>query len=238
MTLLIKLLVAHFIGDFILQTKSIVHDKQQNKLRSKKLYLHVLIHAVLVFGLIMNVNYWKGLVLLVLSHLAIDLWKLYNVNKENHRTLFIIDQAMHILVILVVSNYYTPWLWNFVNGINQNDLLLFILALLLTTVVSSHFIKVIISKWQPENEDGDEDSLTNAGSYIGILERLFVFGFILSGNLQGIGFLLAAKSVFRFGDLKDSIDRKLTEYILIGTLLSFGFAILIGHLYLQMKGKV
>ncbi|NLX81670.1 MAG: DUF3307 domain-containing protein, partial [Proteiniphilum sp.] len=52
--------------------------------------------------------------------------------------------------------------------------------------------------------------------------------FILVGRWEGIGFLLAAKSVFRFGDLKESKDRKLTEYILIGTLLSFGIAMGIG----------
>jgi hypothetical protein len=40
--------------------------------------------------------------------------------------------------------------------------------------------------------------------------------------------LLAAKSIFRFGDLKEARERKLTEYILIGTLLSFGIAIATG----------
>ncbi|RZK66384.1 MAG: DUF3307 domain-containing protein, partial [Pedobacter sp.] len=36
---------------------------------------------------------------------------------------------------------------------------------------------------------------------------------------------LAAKSIFRFGDLKDAHDIKLTEYVLIGTLLSFSIAV-------------
>ena len=36
------------------------------------------------------------------------------------------------------------------------------------------------------------------------------------------------------GDLKESKDRKLTEYILIGTLLSFGIAILTAILYLKL----
>jgi hypothetical protein len=51
-----------------------------------------------------------------------------------------------------------------------------------------------------------------------------------------VGFLIAAKSVFRFGDLKESKDRKLTEYILVGTLVSFGLAIftaLVTQFYLQ-----
>ncbi len=72
------------------------------------------------------------------------------------------------------------------------------------------------------------DSLENAGKYIGILERLFVYLFIISNHWEAIGFLLAAKSVFRFGDIKESRQRKMTEYILIGTLLSFGLAILVG----------
>ena len=63
---------------------------------------------------------------------------------------------------------------------------------------------------------------------LGVLERLFIFVFIITNNWHGIGFLLTAKSVFRFGDLSKSDDRKLTEYILIGTLLSFGLALLIG----------
>ena len=58
----------------------------------------------------------------------------------------------------------------------------------------------------------------------------FVFYFVVSVNFEAIGFLLAAKSIFRFGDLKEAKDRKLTEYVLIGTLLSFGIALLTGIL--------
>ena len=80
-------------------------------------------------------------------------------------------------------------------------------------------------------EDNSDDSLKNAGKYIGILERLFVFGFIILNQWSAIGLLIAAKSVFRFGDLSRAKDRKLTEYMLIGSLLSFGIAIIIGLLY-------
>jgi hypothetical protein len=54
-------------------------------------------------------------------------------------------------------------------------------------------------------------------------------------NLKPLVFLLAAKSIFRFGDLKKVKDRKLTEYVLIGTLLSFGIAILVGLIALQFQ---
>lgn len=91
-------------------------------------------------------------------------------------------------------------------------------------------MKTLISKWQLE-EDLKGESLENAGAYIGMLERLFVFAFIVMNYWEGIGFLIAAKSVFRFGDLSKAKDRKLTEYILIGTLLSFGLAIAFGMAY-------
>ncbi len=55
-----------------------------------------------------------------------------------------------------------------------------------------------------------------------------MFTFIYTGNVEGIGFLLAAKSVFRFGELNRTQDIKVTEYVLIGTFVSFTIAIVLG----------
>ena len=78
---------------------------------------------------------------------------------------------------------------------------------------------------------GDQaDNLPNAGLWIGSMERVLTLLFILAGHFEAVGFLLAAKSVFRFGDLRNSPDRMRTEYVLIGTLLSFGVAIGLGLL--------
>jgi hypothetical protein len=117
-----------------------------------------------------------------------------------------------------------------IEKIYSKESLILILALLSVTFVSSIIIKMIMSKWDLE-EDNSDDSLQSAGMYIGILERLFVFSFIILNQWSAIGLLIAAKSVFRFGDLSRAKDRKLTEYILIGTLVSFGLSILIGLLY-------
>jgi hypothetical protein len=59
----------------------------------------------------------------------------------------------------------------------------------------------------------------------------YLFSFVLINFGKESAFLLAAKSIFRFGDLKESKDVKLTEYILIGTLLSFGLGILCAMVY-------
>jgi hypothetical protein len=57
-----------------------------------------------------------------------------------------------------------------------------------------------------------------------------VFLFILSAQPAGVGFLVAAKSIFRFGELKDNETRMEAEYIIIGTMLSFAWALTIAWL--------
>jgi hypothetical protein len=49
---------------------------------------------------------------------------------------------------------------------------------------------------------------------------------VLFGQAQGVGLLIAAKSILRFGAVKD--DRRLSEYVIIGTLASFGWALIVG----------
>ena len=92
-------------------------------------------------------------------------------------------------------------------------------------------MKTIFTKWNISKLTENNESLKDAGAYIGILERLLVFIFIIVNHWEAVGFLITAKSVFRFGDLKESKHRKLTEYILIGTLISFGIAIAVGLIF-------
>ncbi len=147
--------------------------------------------------------------------------------------MFFLDQAAHIMIITIVASFYQPFEFN-ISGLLSGNFLILATALVFVTFASAVIIKESISQWNPVEDSEKDDSLSRAGRFIGILERLFVFVFVVSGQWQAIGFLLAAKSVFRFGDLKESKDRKLTEYILIGTLLSFGIAILTAIIYLKL----
>jgi len=53
---------------------------------------------------------------------------------------------------------------------------------------------------------------------------------LLMDQPNGIGFLIAAKSILRFGEIKDASQRKVAEYIIIGTFVSFAWALLISTL--------
>ncbi len=55
-----------------------------------------------------------------------------------------------------------------------------------------------------------------------------VLAFIFTGNFTGVGFLVAAKTIFRIGDLTKNNDMKLTEYMMLGTLMSFSIALIVG----------
>lgn len=227
----IPLILAHLLGDFIFQPNSWVADKEQKKTKSKYLYFHVLLHTVLTLVFLWNLQLWWIAIIIGITHFFIDWAKLKFQNPKTKRTWFFIDQLLHISVIALLSIFYFPYLrWE--DFFNSENLKL-ITAVVFLTVPSSILIKILISIWTPitlEHSKLQTESLVNAGKYIGVLERLLVFVFIIGKHWEGVGFMIAAKSVFRFSDLAEAKQRKLTEYVLIGTLLSFGIAVLTGIL--------
>src|SRR5690606_2879626 len=222
--LLLKLVLAHFIGDFVLQPASWVEHKHQKKVASRYLYLHLGIHA-LVLLLLLQFDHLGIVALIVLAHFLIDLAKIYLTGPHNYRWMFVLDQLLHFAVLIGAAHWIAPL--NFELGTYLDEKFLLLLTFLaFITYVCSIIMRMLLAPYieeMAEAEAAEEGgSLKNAGTYIGMLERLFVFGFILLQQWAAIGLLIAAKSVFRFGDLNKGKNRKLTEYVLIGTLLSFG----------------
>ena len=228
MMIIVKLLLAHLLGDFLLQPFSWVLDKESKKHKSIYLYIHTLLHGILAWLFVGEIAFGWFALALALSHGFIDFLKLRFQKKKTKRNWFVIDQILHLTTIALIAGLYKNLSVDFT--VFDNQFWILITGILFLTKPSSIIIKNIISIWTPESKNKNDDSLENAGNYIGIFERLFIFCFILTGHFEAIGFLLAAKSIFRFGDLKEAKDRKLTEYVLIGTLLSFGLALLAGLL--------
>ncbi|MFS4492121.1 DUF3307 domain-containing protein [Maribacter sp. 2308TA10-17] len=232
MILFTKLFLAHLIGDFLLQPNKWVLHKEEKKAKSKYLYFHVLIHAAATLLLLWDFSYWKIVLVILVSHYIIDLLKLH-VNRffENKSIPFFIDQVLHIIVLYCCAYFDNLW-------VHTQELLTLLDWNLVTAVVFVTFpAAIIMSKLLEKMSDQlemDHESLPNAGKYIGIIERLFVLAFIILDQWGAIGLLITAKSVFRFNDLKESNSRKLTEYILIGTLISFGIAIITGIIYTSL----
>ena len=229
---LFKMILAHLLGDFVLQPKSWVEKR-----KTSILYLayHLAVHTGLLLLFFINdlPAQWENILFLIAAHLAIDSLKIGVESrwKINPILIFTADQVLHFISIFAVyfyaeqSNFFA-----FISNFPIEQFLIIVIAIVLAVFVAPIVIRVFFSKWNNEAEFNikRKESLFDAGTLIGILERLFIIGFILIDLYEGIGFLLAAKSIFRFGDLSNAKDTKFTEYVLIGTLLSFGFGTLIG----------
>lgn len=225
----LKLLLAHLIGDFVLLPSRDGHFLDGKPWRKKWPYLKGIVHGILAWLFLgFDVQFWPVFTLITLLQWLVKPSCVYLYNRWNWKShwLLLSSQAIHVLLLVIMAKAYFPEQSELVDGIGERAPLL-LTTLLLLTSVSSSIVRSVMQQW-PIVENGLDGSLPEAGKYIGFLERILVFGFILMQQWQAIGLMIAAKSVFRFGDLSRAKDRKLTEYILIGTLLSIGLGILIG----------
>lgn len=126
---------------------------------------------------------------MLLAHLVGDF--ILQPDKE----LFFLDQAVHIAVAALAASIYQPIELTLTGLISGNNLVL-LTSLVFVTFTAAVIVKVSIAQWNPEQNSDQDNSLSKAGRFIGILERLFIFIFVITGQWQAIGFLLAAKSVF------------------------------------------
>ena len=227
----LRLLFAHLIADFFLQTDKLCEMKKAKP--SVGLPTHSLIHAVCSY---MIVGEWTNLmipVIIFVSHLAID-WAKIKYMQDGVKG-FLLDQTLHLVVLLALSFNCTTTLTPSVIAIASQALapqiILLLCGYLLMLKPSSIFLSLLLKQW---NVKFKNQSLPNAGKWIGYLERILILTFVITNNFEGVGFLLAAKSVFRFGDLNKANDIKVTEYVLIGTLTSFAAAIMTGIIIKQL----
>lgn len=226
LNLLLRLLIAHLLTDFVLQPTSWVKEKKQKKHRSTKLYLHVLIAGITayVFSGLWH-NWWLPLII-IFTHFFIDLWKL---NRPENVTYFLLDQLFHILVVIALwigISFDLHTVWAYLSALAQNSKFwLIVTGYVLVTWPLGYIIGMATEKWRDAAEVNKE-GLAKAGVWIGFFERLLILTFIISNQFAAVGFLIAAKSILRFSD-KENTQKK-TEYVLIGTLMSFAFAAIIG----------
>ena len=169
-------------------------------------------------------GYWWAALMITVMHFVID--GLKSVCK-NLKGAFFIDQLLHLAVIVATVIIYNnvceialpAWL-------PETKVLLWIVAFVFCLRPANFFIQNIFKEAKitvPANGE-ENQSLPNAGHVIGDVERMLTLVFVMLGQYEAIGFLLAAKSLLRFRET----DTVKSEYVLVGTLLSFGIAILVG----------
>ncbi|NNC71117.1 MAG: DUF3307 domain-containing protein [Flavobacteriaceae bacterium] len=226
--ILLQLILAHVLTDFVFQSTRMVEHKRKHKARSWYLYAHSALAGVLTYLLLQQWSQFLVPGIIVVSHFFIDLWKLHQ--KKDNLKYFLLDQLFHISVLILVWIYLIDGFYDVIPVLKIFFTSKIALAILIGYAVIIFPVGYIIGKaterWQKEiAKETDQESLKKAGRYIGIFERILVLTFILSSNFSAIVFLIGAKSILRFGDVKGA--RKHTEYVLIGTLMSFAICIIV-----------
>lgn len=227
------LLFAHLVGDFVLQVDLI----QQKKKKWFWNALHSLVHATLAYLVIADWKFWIAPTVIFVSHFLIDWGKLRTKNAS--AAVFLLDQILHWLLLLGLSLYMVSQNLPLPTWVSWQaplpwTLLVTISGLILLIPCGGYLIGAFVQPYQEQIEKHYKSikktpirGLHEGGKIIGILERVLIFIFMMLGQYAGIGFLVAAKSIFRFGEFKESENRMEAEYIIIGTFASFLFSILV-----------
>ena len=227
--IILQWLLAQVLTDFVFQNTKMVKHKRNYKGKSWYLYAHSLLAGVLTYIILQDWNQLLIPIVIVITHFFIDLWKLHQ--KKDNLKYFIIDQILHLMILaiawLYLINGFSEVLPAIATFFTSTQALAIFTGYLIVIFPVGFIIGKATERWQKEisNEEA-QSSLNKAGRYIGIFERILVLTFILINNFAAIGFLIGAKSILRFSDTKGA--RKQTEYVLIGTLMSFAICIIIG----------
>jgi len=228
----VLLLIAHLLGDFVIQNSELVERK---KVDSLALIKHSAIYAAFMFiALIITQELKLAIVMGVIIgilHYAIDGQKNKITKNElgikKDLIVFLIDQAIHIILLIIIAEYILdlyPAPNTLIGQIIDKFSYRFVMessVIVLLYVLCSHPIGVIIKKvflmWNARSKQQLIEETSGAGFVIGILERLIILTLGLLGEFGAVGLVLAAKGLARFEQLK---DKNFAEKYLIGTLLS------------------
>ena len=212
--------------------KNTYTDKCDNKL--KKSIFRSLTFLILSFILNGTTNFIVLNLIPAISLLVINYYEEDFVKKDLKKYLIVL--LIQVVIVsepfildYIFKNEYSKLIIDFKSN---RHLIYIIFSYIMCLTPANIFIKIIIDYYIKNKSDlekfdikGDNDSLEKAGRLIGNIERSITLGLLFSNQYEAIGFLLAAKSIIRTKDSKAD-----SEYILVGTLLSFGYVILVGIL--------
>lgn len=233
-----KLLFAHTLTDFLFQPDFIAENKK--KLKYLVIHICIFFFLSLVF-LLPNISYAIvfSLICLSLFHGIVDFLKnwIQSHLKKKAWYLFIGDQFLHIvgigiLVEIVQKNNFIEW-GNIIRSLWTNPKFFIIASFVVFIVLGGGYFTGLVCTTLFKSFINSEKKigLEKAGRYIGIFERSLIIVAVLINKYEFIGFLLAAKSIARYPEIKE--DLPFAEYYLVGTLTSVAIAILGSLVLLQ-----
>jgi hypothetical protein len=228
--LLVRLLLAHIITDFVLQWDKMVACKTWF---SKYMLLHITLVFITTYVLS---GLWQISLVIALFHWVTDSLKVEIQTRTSHKSyvLFLADQFLHFVIILLT------WFWHyhmfdkllktvslpFVNYQWSIVLLAYVWIYYPVGYIIKLATQSIAATTQPTQAE-TENKVERGGKIIGQYERIIILTLVLLNQYEAIGFLITGKSIIRFADHNSNLR---SEYVLVGTMMSYALAILTGVL--------
>ncbi len=228
-TLLLSQFIAYVISNFIIVPSYYINESQTT-LTNK--YYRPAVKAIVffAFSFLLSIRADFMIISIVLA-LMVGLVNLIFDKKEKPMFNLIMAQVIQVTVIFIMVHLHN----GFIRSYNLTELLgdffltenhlWYVIAYLLCLGPANVLIKLLLNTQDLiPSKQGNEESLLRAGRFIGNIERLITITLVFNDQYEAIGLFIAAKSLIR---IKDG-DKATSEYVLVGTLLSFGIAIVIG----------
>jgi len=226
------LFAAHVTADYLAQTRDMVENKHKPGPMARHIAIVALFSVIAIAPALSNPQAWLAIAVLTGIHAAMDLAKTHILPGKKLWP-YLLDQVVHIGTIIAIAatfpmlaaeGLWATYLPAFYPYLTQ-AYLLFGFAVF-AVVAGGYAVQILLAQVVPTEDSAQEKGMPDAGRAIGRLERGIILLLMLIGQPAGIAFLIAAKSVLRFGDVQQ--NRPASEIVIIGTLASVGWAMLCG----------
>ncbi len=254
----LALYLAHLLTDFVFQSSHLVQQKKNGQ--AIGYFKHGAIHylcavlaaAFFLPGAVWSLRFQVAVIALTLIHLSIDICKIQFSKSRplaDGALAFVVDQVAHLITVVLAACWIerTSPVSIARTGLQalraqSNQILLLLVVYVLVIFACGYLIRFVtkplmrhIAKGKPQSPDSPPNEtpaqLSNAGMYIGWLERFLVLTALLLHSAATVGLIIAAKSIARYPQFH---REQFAEYFLIGTLLSICVAFVGGVVLLKV----
>jgi len=202
MLVMLRLLLAHMLGDFVTQPQALVSMKRKG-------WRGIIIHSVIVTAFTAALSWgqlphwWAWTLLLGLSHAFIEHFRTFYVKDGSRGGLyhFLLDQAAHLGVIVFIAAVSVNWrpakLASLFNGTAsaESRLIVYLIALIFLVwsapVLEAETVATLIGCHE-DIVEGKSVRIESVDRRLGALERLAAVSLVLAGclYLAPVSFLL------------------------------------------------
>jgi hypothetical protein len=224
--MIIALFLAHLVGDYILQWDALALAKSRS---FKGVLGHCVIVALVTLAFALPFSdsiWWQGVLVISLAHFVIDAGQLWVKPPIAPLTRYMLDQALHFLVIVVAlawGGFLDLFLW--IGGVSavfqDKTILLYLLGYAFVTMPAWVLIKFLsyglVIGTAPNFPEG-------SNKYVGIIERLLITTFAVLGQFL----LIPVVALPRLALEWPNVAEERTAVYLVELLASMALAVAVG----------